>query len=372
MLFEEPSNVRKTKQLGILIAGESGLGKSTFVNNLCNRDVFQETNTVDFANAHLDPGLEIFSRQVQINERNQYPVDLHLVLVNGLGDNIDNSELPGRIVTYLDKQFEIALSEENKPSIVSRSIDTRPHVCLYFIRPTCRGLREIDILSMKALCEKVNLIPIIAKSDLLTEEELCLNKTLIMQSLEENKVRIYDFSDNRSEMTSTDNLKKASKTPHTVCTKNLSKNVPFAIISSNDVQVDEAGRTHHVRKYPWGTVEVEDPNVSDFTLLRELLLNSCLEKFKTRTHEVLYKNYKIGKLLERKTFKKSSFSPDSLQRNSSHYEYATRVSTSDSDAFSALESLKSSKNDSKNSNDKDDLIFAYEQKILKLQKLHKV
>ncbi|KAL6941526.1 hypothetical protein ACO0RG_002660 [Hanseniaspora osmophila] len=375
MSFVEAMSRKKTKQLGVLIAGESGLGKSTFVNNLCNRDVFQETNIIDFENAHLDPGLEIFSRQVQINDKNRHPVDLQLVLVNGLGDNIDNSELPGTVASYLDKQFDVVFSEENITSKLSRSIDTRPHVCLYFISPTSRGLRELDIISMKALCEKVNLIPIIAKSDLLTQEELYLNKKLIMQCLEDNKVQIYDFAeDTLKSIEKNDNLQVILEASHAASTKKISKALPFAVIASNDLQVDETGNTYHVRTYPWGTVKVEDPNVSDFTLLREVLLSSHLEKFKTRTHEVLYKNYKIGKLLKCKTPKGSSFSiasTYSFQRDSLLCESTTPLYTSGSHSLSVLDNPRNSKGDDKSLSDKDDLIFAYEQKILRLQKLLK-
>lgn len=50
--------------------------------------------------------------------------------------------------------------------------DTRVHCCLYFIPSHVRGLRPIDIETMKALQKRVNIIPIIAKADSLTKKEL--------------------------------------------------------------------------------------------------------------------------------------------------------------------------------------------------------
>ena len=93
------------------------------------------------------------------------------------------------IVEYIDNQFEIYLQEELK---IKRNLvethDTRIHVCLYFISPTghswvyarifhnnstmiCR-LKSLDLVCMKELDKKVNIIPIIAKADTISRQEL--------------------------------------------------------------------------------------------------------------------------------------------------------------------------------------------------------
>jgi len=50
--------------------------------------------------------------------------------------------------------------------------DTRVHACLYFIAPTGHSLKSLDLVTMKKLDSKVNIIPIIAKSDTITKSEL--------------------------------------------------------------------------------------------------------------------------------------------------------------------------------------------------------
>ena len=50
--------------------------------------------------------------------------------------------------------------------------DTRVHALLYFIAPTGHSLKPVDIEFMKRLGTRVNLIPVIAKSDTLTDEEI--------------------------------------------------------------------------------------------------------------------------------------------------------------------------------------------------------
>ncbi len=51
-------------------------------------------------------------------------------------------------------------------------VDTRVHCCLYFIPPYGHGLRQIDLEFMRRLQYKVNLIPVVAKADCLTMQEV--------------------------------------------------------------------------------------------------------------------------------------------------------------------------------------------------------
>ena len=47
--------------------------------------------------------------------------------------------------------------------------DPLVHVCLYFVAP--HRLKHMDIAFMRALHRKVNIVPIIAKSDTMTTKE---------------------------------------------------------------------------------------------------------------------------------------------------------------------------------------------------------
>lgn len=59
-------------------------------------------------------------------------------------------------------------------------IDSRVHACLYFIAPTGHSLKPLDIEFMKKLGARVNLIPVIAKADTLTDDELTSFKKRVM------------------------------------------------------------------------------------------------------------------------------------------------------------------------------------------------
>uniref|UniRef100_A0A672K939 Septin 8a n=1 Tax=Sinocyclocheilus grahami TaxID=75366 RepID=A0A672K939_SINGR len=98
------------------------------------------------------------------------------------------------IVDYIDTQFENYLQEELK---IKRSLfnyhDTRIHICLYFISPTGHSLKSLDLVTMKKLDSKVNIIPIIAKADTISKSELHKFKIKIMSELVSNGVQIYQF-----------------------------------------------------------------------------------------------------------------------------------------------------------------------------------
>ena len=62
------------------------------------------------------------------------------------------------VATYLDDQFDKYMLEELKSARSLREFpDRRVHVCLYFIAPTGRSLKSIDLVTLKELHHKVTL-----------------------------------------------------------------------------------------------------------------------------------------------------------------------------------------------------------------------
>ena len=80
------------------------------------------------------------------------------------------------IIKHVDQKFADYLAEETKIERSSSIRDNRVHLCLYFIAPTGHGLKELDIEFMRALQDRVNIIPVIAKADTLTTAEMQLFK----------------------------------------------------------------------------------------------------------------------------------------------------------------------------------------------------
>lgn len=107
----------------------------------------------------------------------------------GFGDAI-NCENSWRACTeYIDEQFQqyfLAESGVNRKHIQ----DTRVHCCLYFVPPYGHGLRPLDIEALKCLQTRVNLIPIIAKADILTPAEVKKLKDQILEDLRTHQIQV--------------------------------------------------------------------------------------------------------------------------------------------------------------------------------------
>nr|XP_027239370.1 septin-2-like [Penaeus vannamei] len=163
------------------------MGKSTLMDTLFNTSF--ESNPAP----HTLPSVKLKSHTYELQESN---VRLKLTIVDtvGYGDQINKEDSFTAIVDYIDKQFDDYLQEELKiKRCLSAYHDARIHACLYFICPTGHGLKSIDLVCMKKLDSKVNVIPIIAKADTISKAELTKFKQRIIQEIKANNIQIYQF-----------------------------------------------------------------------------------------------------------------------------------------------------------------------------------
>jgi len=72
--------------------------------------------------------------------------------------------------------------------------------------------------------------------------------------------------------------------------------LPFAIVGSEEEITLSDGEVLRARRYPWGIVEVDNPQHSDFSRLRTALLNTHLADLKSLTHDLMYETYRTEKL----------------------------------------------------------------------------
>lgn len=108
-------------------------------------------------------------------EENGVKLKLTCIDTPGFGDFVNNEDSWRPIVENIESRFDAYLEQENR---VNRQniVDTRVHACLYFIAPTGHSLKPLDIEFMKKIGTRVNLIPVIAKSDTLTDDEVAAFK----------------------------------------------------------------------------------------------------------------------------------------------------------------------------------------------------
>lgn len=151
----------------LMVAGESGLGKSTLINTLfCDR--FEEPSkdprqTLD-ANSPKTTRIEV---REAIYIENGFPVKFTVIDTPGFGDFTNNTHCWIPIINYIDNQHKLYMLQEEQPDR-RKKVDTRVHACLYFIRPSGKGLLPLDIKAMQELSTRVNLIPVLAKADSFT------------------------------------------------------------------------------------------------------------------------------------------------------------------------------------------------------------
>ncbi|KAG5646238.1 hypothetical protein DXG03_004065 [Asterophora parasitica] len=296
----------------------SGTGRTTFVNTLCEQEVLAhkiidspETANVEEVVTIRPVNNTVFLTSHDYAELEEDNVRISLTVVDtpGFGNNIDNEHTFQEIVTYLERQYDDILAEQSRIKRNPRFRDSRVHAVLYFISPTghayvlkdlllftraclrlclplfLRSLKEMDIELMRRLSPRVNVIPVIGRSDTLTPSELREFKQRIKEDIEYYGIPIYNFpydEEEDDEETIQDNIE-------------LRALLPFAVIGSEE-EYEIRGERVRARVYPWGTAEVDNPNHSDFTRLRGAILGSHLNDLKSLTEDILYETYRTEKL----------------------------------------------------------------------------
>ncbi|KAF4022094.1 hypothetical protein G4228_013873 [Cervus hanglu yarkandensis] len=251
-------SVKKGFEFTLMVVGESGLGKSTLINSLFLTDLYPE-RVIPGAAEKIERTVQIEASTVEIEERG---VKLRLTVVDtpGYGDAINCRDCFKTIISYIDEQFERYLHDEsglNRRHI----IDNRVHCCFYFISPFGHGLKPLDVAFMKAIHNKVNIVPVIAKADTLTLKERERLKKRILDEIEEHSIKIYHLPDAESD--EDEDFKEQ--------TRLLKASIPFSVVGSNQL-IEAKGKKVRGRLYPWGVVEVENPEHNDFLKLRTMLM----------------------------------------------------------------------------------------------------
>lgn len=112
----------------------------------------------------------------------------------GYGDALNCSGNYDPILQYIDEQHRKYLTNES--GLNRRQIrDTRVHCCFFFISPINYGLKPADVHFLKLLQHKVNIVPLIAKSDFLTPNETLTLKKRILEEIKQHKIDIYTIPD---------------------------------------------------------------------------------------------------------------------------------------------------------------------------------
>lgn len=275
------------RYMTIMICGESGLGKTTFIQNL-------------FASYAQDPNLRVAgvsgptSKEVFANNPQQLctTIDVedpetqtryHYAVQDtpgwdNLADTLDN------IVDHVQARHLKCLEAEQdarRLGPMHKAPDPRVDVCLYFISP--HRIKSIDVEFMAKLAGVVPVLPVLSKADCMTKDELkafrkTVRETLSTANREYGREVMYNFSPEALE-----EAHPSAQVP------------PFAVVSSREMD-SSVGRYWPVRRYPWGKCEALSSEHSDVAALKKLLLEIGFEEFKAKTEERYY-HYREEELL---------------------------------------------------------------------------
>jgi len=269
----------------LMVAGESGLGKTTFINTLFSTSI---KSYFDNRKREIKRGnrtVEIEITKAELEER-LFKVRLTVIDTPGFGDYVNNSDSWRPIMEFIDDQHESYMLQEQQPSRQNK-IDLRVHACLYFIRPTGHSLKPLDIEVMKNLHTRVNLIPVIAKADTLTTQDLIDFKRRIRSVIDAQGIKIYEPPLEHDDEGSVEH------------TKRLIAAMPFSVIGSeNDVSVN--GKPVKARKYLWGVAEVENEEHCDFDKIRKVLIRRHMLDLIQTTEDLHYEAYRAKQMETRK------------------------------------------------------------------------
>lgn len=270
----------------IMLAGESGLGKTTFINTLFSTTVKSYGDNNQRFKRPIKKTVEINVTKAELEEKG-FKVRLNIVDTPGFGDNVNNKDAWLPIVEFIDDQHENFMRQEQQPNRRDK-IDMRVHACLYFIRPAGHTLKPLDIETLRKLSTRVNVIPVIAKADTLSSSEIQMFKENIRQVL--NAQQIFTYKPMID-----DNNGKAEREQLA-----LIDAMPYAIIGSEkDVETPD-GRIVKGRQYLWGVAEVENEEHCDFKKLRNLLIRTHLLDLIQTTEELHYEAYRSQQMETRK------------------------------------------------------------------------
>ncbi|KAI3645033.1 hypothetical protein MP228_011197 [Amoeboaphelidium protococcarum] len=268
---------KKGGKYTIMVVGESGLGKTTFVNTLFTSSLL-EGKKYDQRFESTESGVKMNLIRAQVEEKN-FRVDLTVIDAQGFGDFVDNTEGYVPIMKFLQNQHEFYLRQESKPNRSKAIVDLRVHALVYFISPHYPTLRPLDIRALTALCPLVNIIPVIAKADTLSSSALMQLKDNVRQCIAHYNIQVYACPlDTDDEDSKKRNISVLSA-------------MPFGVIGGSEVTTND-GRKVIGRKYPWGLVEVENEEHCDFKKLRTLLIRAHMNDLIETTHDIHYENYR--------------------------------------------------------------------------------
>ena len=169
------------------------------------------------------------------------------------------------------------------------------------------SLKALDLEFLRALQNRVNIVPIIAKADTLTTQELTRFKQnvlilhlifvpfiffQILNDLKKYNIRLYEIPEEEPHAIYNGGAKEKNNV-----VVDIRSRIPFAVVGSTKVRDDQnRNRRLRVREYIWGTVEVDNIAHNDFIALRDMIIRQNMIDLINVTKSVHYENFRTRSL----------------------------------------------------------------------------
>lgn len=250
-------------EFNLMLIGLAGVGKSTLVKSLFSGMIEPEEPSGG-------PQLNEYSKLID-----SPAVKLQLKCCetsNYIQHNVQD------YVNYIENEYNLFFVDQVRHRL-SAIRDGRIHACVYMMQATGKmTLSKFDIDCMLALHKKVNLIPVIAKADVLNKEDLAKFKENVKTSLEENGIDYFKFTfdekydENRAKVV-----------------KEHSRKFPFALVAAHAPEPDTGEWTRTIIR---GKININDESVCDFYAFKKLLLKHCIFNLILTTHDIHYAKFR--------------------------------------------------------------------------------
>lgn len=250
----------------LMVAGESSMGKSTFVRTLLGADFASNCSQVPKSFNKMSQVVQTTEIEVyhQVVTERGVDVDLTVIDTPGFGNYVNNGFAWVPIVNYIESQNLHYMCAEEQPDRTQLK-DTRVNVCIYFLPPTGR-VHALDLKAMHEISLRTNLIPVIAKADSMTPEDLVAQQQDVRALLHQQSIQCF------------------ARPPQ--------YEPPFALVCSDTTVTTASGAVVRGREYRWGTVDVDNPEHSDFNKLREFVFAEHMLDLMQSTEHEFYERYR--------------------------------------------------------------------------------
>jgi septin 7 len=268
--------------LNILVLGDSNIGKTSFIRSL----LIKYFNLINLkSKVHSKPTRSITSNKGTISSSD---LELRVNLIDTPGFGFFSSK--EKWFSYISEYIFAKSSEykQLKKTVDKNQLeDKRVHLALYFIEgPRCK---ESDLSMMFLLQKVVSLIPVLAKADMFTQNEIVQVKGMILSQCIDAEINFFDIG-------------AVSDAAKLLNSTRLGMIPPFAVVSAGKI-VEIGKKLKFLREYPWGVLDVHCQESSDFKVLANLLFGSLvipLIRHSKAFHRKNLKNLKIVALKVKK------------------------------------------------------------------------